>query len=232
VATEQSKVLVIQEWPTPKNLKELRGFLGLTGYYRRFVKHYGLISRPLSNLLRKGVPYVWSSVTETAFQQLKEALIKAPVLALPDFTKQFILETDASEVGFRAVLMQYNHPIAYLSKAVCNKNQALSTYEKECMALILAIDKWRPYLMHQEFVIRTDHRSLVHITDQRIATKIQQKAILKLMDLQYKVIYKQGATNQAADALSRCSHVSSISPISALYAEWMDRIKVGYQDDS
>lgn len=85
--------------------------------------------------------------------------------------------------------------------------------------------------MHQEFVIRTDHRSLVHITDQRIATKIQQKAVLKLMDLQYKITYKQGATNQAADALSRCSHVSSISPISALYAEWMDRIKVGYQDD-
>lgn len=88
------------------------------------------------------MPYVWSSVTKTAFQQLKEALVKAPVLAPPDFTKQFILETDASEVGFGAVLMQSNHPIAYLSKAVCHKNQALSTYEKECMALILAIDKW------------------------------------------------------------------------------------------
>lgn len=112
------------------------------------MKHYGLISRPLSNLLKKGVPYVWTLVTESTFQQLKEALIKAPMLALPDFTKQFVLETDASDVGFRAVLMQSNHPIAYLSKAICPKNQALSTYEKEYMAIMLAVDKWRPYLQN------------------------------------------------------------------------------------
>jgi hypothetical protein len=92
----------------------------------------------LSNLLKKGVPFVWTSVSETAFQQLKLALVQAPVLALPDFHKPFVLETDASDVGFGAVLMQDNHPIAYLSKAVCGKNQALSTYEKECLAIILA----------------------------------------------------------------------------------------------
>lgn len=190
VATEEAKIIAVKSWPRPKNLKELRGFSGLTSYYRRFVKHYGVISRPLSNLLKKGVPYIWNSETESAFQQLKVALTTASVLALPEFTKQFVIETDASDVGFGAVLMQSNHPIDYLSKAVSAKNQALSTYEKECMAIMLAVDKWRAYLQNQEFLIRTDHKSLAHITNQRVATKMQQKAILKMMDLKYKVIYK------------------------------------------
>jgi len=177
------------------------------------------------------VPFNWNSETEASFQQLKKALVTAPVLALPDFNKQFIVETDASEIGFGAVLMQSGHPIAYLSKAVCTKNQALSTYEKECMAIMLAVDKWRAYLQNQEFVIKTDHRSLAHITDQRVATKIQQKAILKMMDLQYRVIYKQGTANQAADALSRCPQHVSICAISALYPEWLEKVKMGYQDD-
>lgn len=228
MATKENKVLAVKNWPTPKNLKELRGFLGLTGYYRRFVRHYGLISRPLSDLLKKGVPFVWTSVTESAFQQLKSALISAPVLALPDFSKQFVLETDASDVGFGAVLMQSNHPIAYLSKAVCLKNLASSTYEKECMAIILVVEKWRAYLQNQEFVIKIDHRSLSHLADQRITSKIQQKALLKLMDLQYKIVYKQGSSNQAADALSRCPQVKTVCSISTLYPEWLDRVKVGY----
>lgn len=145
VSTEASKVQAVQ-WPQPSNLKELRGSLGLTGYYRKFIKNYGLLSRPLFDMLKKGVPFVWTLVTETAFQQLKFALLQAPVLAIPDFSKKFVLETDASDVGFGAMLMQEGHPVAYLSKAVCPKNQSLSTYEKECMAIILAVEKWRPYL--------------------------------------------------------------------------------------
>ena len=90
-----------------------------------------------------------------------------PVLAVPDFSKQFVLETDASDLGIGAVLMQDQHPVAYLSKALCPRNQALSMYEKECMAILLVIEKWRSYLQHQPFVIRTDHRSLQHLTEQR-----------------------------------------------------------------
>lgn len=153
------------------------------------------------------------------------------MLAIPDFSKPFVLETDASEVGFGAVLLQDSHPVAYLSKVVCPKNQALPTYEKECLAIILAVEKWRPYLQNAEFIIRTDHKSLLHLTEQRITSRIQQKALLKLMDLQFKIIYKQGALNQAADALSRCYSPQSIMAVSFANPDWLDRVKLGYSDD-
>jgi hypothetical protein len=197
-------------------------------YYMKFIKHYGLIGRPLSDLLNKNVPFIWTSQVETAFQQLKLALVQAPVLGLPDFTKPFVVETDASDLGFGAVLMQAGHPLAYLSKPVCHKNQAMSTYEKECMALIMVVDKWRPYLQNQEFIIKTDHKSLLHLSKQRVTTKLQQKALLKLMDLQYKITYKQGLTNQAVDALSRCHQPEIVAPISVCQPTWVDKVKEAY----
>jgi hypothetical protein len=98
----------------------------------------------------------------------------APVLALPNFSKGFVLETDASNVGIGAVLMQGGHPVAFLSQALCPQNQALSTYEKECLAIIFAVEKWRPYLQHQEFTILIDHQRLLHLIDQRLLTCMQQ----------------------------------------------------------
>lgn len=114
-----------------------------------------MLSRPLTKLLKKGTPFVWTPYTPEAFTVLKQALVQAPVLAIPNFEKQFTLETDASDTRFGAVLMQEGHLIAYLSKPVCAKNQGLSTYEKECMAIVMAVDKWRSYLQHQAFVIKT-----------------------------------------------------------------------------
>ena len=162
VSTEPSKVSAVQQWPVPTNLKELRGFLGLTGYYRKFIRHYGMISRPLTALLKKGTPFQWTTATHEAFSLLKQALTEAPVLAIPDFHQPFILETDASDTGLGAVLMQDGHPLAFLSKPLCPKNQALSTYEKECMAILMAVEKWRPYLQHKEFITKTDHKSLLY----------------------------------------------------------------------
>lgn len=115
VSTNPGKIQAVIDWPQPTNIKEIRGFLGLTGYYRRFIKHYSLISRPLTLLLRKGTPFVWSSVTQEAFDLLKQALVSAPILALPQFQKPFTLETDASDVGLGAILMQDSHPLAFLS---------------------------------------------------------------------------------------------------------------------
>jgi hypothetical protein len=196
VATDPAKVEAVRTWPVPRNLKDIRGFLGLTGYYRKFIKNYGIISRPLTDMLKKNNQYQWTPGAATAFHTLQEALIHAPVLAVPDFSKQFIVETDACGVGIGAVLMQHDHPIAYLSKALCPKNQALSTYEKECLAILLVIDKWRSYLQHQEFLIRTDQKSLLHLTEQRLTTGIQHKAFVKLMGLNYKIQYKRASLMQ------------------------------------
>lgn len=103
--------------------------------------------------------FLWTSTTEAAFQSLKRALITAPVLAMPDFSNQFINEIDASDLGIGAVLQQNGHPLAYVSKALAIKSQGLSTYEKECLAIQRAIDQWRPYLQHSEFLIRTDKKN-------------------------------------------------------------------------
>jgi len=113
----------------------------------------------LTQLLKKGTLFQWTPQTQEAFDLLKTALSTAPILSIPDFRKQFIIETDASDVGMGAVLMQEGHPISFLSKAFCPRNQALSTYEKECLALVMAVDKWRSYLHGQEFILRTDHRN-------------------------------------------------------------------------
>jgi hypothetical protein len=149
------------------------------------------------------VQYIWTSEAEASFQALKKAFISAPVLALPDFSKKFIVETHASGKGIGAVLMQDGHPLAFLSKALGPKQQAMSTYEKECLVILLAVKKWRSYLQHAEFYIKTDQRSLVNLTEQRLTTPWQHKALTKLLGLQFKIIYKKGVENRVADALSR-----------------------------
>jgi hypothetical protein len=114
-----------------------------------------------------------------------------------------VVETDACDVGIGAVLMQQDHPIAFVSKALGPRNRGLSIYEKEYLAILLAIEQWRPYLQFQEFLIRTDQKSLVNLSNQRLHTPWPQTALKKMMGLNYKIVYKKGSVNSAADALSR-----------------------------
>lgn len=233
VQTDHSKVQEVLNWETPTSLKKLRGFLGLAGYYRKFVKGFGVISKPLTNLLRKGVQFLWTEEAEAAFQALKQALVSAPVLALPNFQKPFTVETDASDTGIGAVLSQDNHPIAYISKALGPSTMGLSTYEKEYLAILMAVDHWRSYLQMGEFCILTDHNSLMHLSEQRLHTPWQHKAFTKLLGLTYKICYCKGAQNAAADALSRkfqddtdeLMHVSSCQP------SWLQEVEQGYHSD-
>jgi hypothetical protein len=233
VATDPAKIQSVESWPVPQNLKELRGFLGLTGYYRKFIKHYAIISQPLTHLLRKGVHFLWTGDTEVAFQTLKQALITAPVLALPDFTEQFIIETDACDVGIGAVLSQSGHPLAYVSRALGPRNKGLSVYEKEYLAILLAVQQWRPYLQAGEFIIRTDHKSLSHLADQQVHTEWQQKVLTKLMGLQYKILYKKGILNGAADALSRKPPDSSqLMTVTTVQPTWLAAVQASYDEDT
>ncbi|XP_074298103.1 uncharacterized protein LOC141628919 [Silene latifolia] len=202
VSTDPSKIKAMMEWPMPKNVKELRGFLGLTGYYRKFIKAYGIISKPLTNLLRKN-GFTWTEQATAAFKSLQAAMVKAPVLALPNFSEQFEVETDASGKGIGAVLSQKGHPIAFISKALSERHLALSTYEKELLAVIMAVEKWRPYLIGRHFTIKTDHFSLKYLLEQKITTPFQSKCLPKLLGLDYEVIYRKGKENTVADSLSR-----------------------------
>lgn len=164
VATDLAKIEAMLKWPIPTNVTELRGFLGLIGYYKKFIKHYGLMAKPLTTLLKKK-QFEWSATAPATFDKLKEAMVTAPVLAIPNFNQPFIVETDAFDSGVGAVLMQRDQPGAYMSKALGPTHQKLSIYEKEFLAFIMAVEKWRPYLQRQEFVIRTDHKSLSYLSE-------------------------------------------------------------------
>lgn len=148
-----------------------------------------------------------------AFETLKQAMTQAPVLALPDFKKAFTVETDASGIGIGAVLQQEGHPIAFLSKTLSPKHQALSTYDKEFLAVPMALDKWRGYLLDKHFKIKTDHFSLKYLLGQRLTTPFQVKWLPKLLGYDYEISYKSGSENVVADALSRVSSGAELNAI-------------------
>jgi hypothetical protein len=131
----------------------------MASYYRKFMSKFGIISKPLTNLLKKDTLFVWTKTTNQAFVALKTALVQALVLAILIFSKPFTIETDASGGGIGAVLQQDGHHIAYISRALGPMILGLSTYEKECMAILFAVEQWRSYLQHGEFMIRTDTRA-------------------------------------------------------------------------
>jgi len=230
VSTDPTKTAAMLKWPTPTSVTELRGFLGLTGYYRRFVQHYGLLARPLTQLLKKK-QFAWSPAAELAFTTLKQAMTQTPVLVLPNFDDPFVVETDACATGIGAVLMQHHRPVAFLSKALGPTHQHLSIYEKEFLALIMAIEKWRSYLQRQEFTILTDHKSLSYLTEQNLQSDLQRKAMTRLMGLQFKVVYRKGRENLAADALSRVGHLMALQAISATSPAWLQAVLNSYHTD-
>jgi transposase InsO family protein len=155
------------------------------------------------------------------------------VLALPDFDRPFALETDASGSGVGAVLLQDNHPLAFVSRPLGIKHMGLSVYEKEYLAVLLAVDHWRSYLQHAPFIIYTDHRSLSHLNEQKLKTPWQQKVFTKLLGLQYQVVYKKGSDNNAADALSRRPHPPpECAAITVSSPRWLTEIQQNYQQDS
>lgn len=146
VAVDQAKVRCIHEWPKPTTFKGLRGFLGLAGYYCRFVKNFGAIARPLIYLLNKN-GFKWTLAAEQVFARLKLALTSIPLIALPNFSKPFVLESDAYDGGIGVVLSQESHPIAYLSCILAPKHMAIHVYDKELMVIVYAMQQWRHYLM-------------------------------------------------------------------------------------
>lgn len=219
------------DWPVLANVKELRGFLGLTNYYRRFVKGYGMMARPLTELTKKNA-FHWSNSPENAFQLLKQALTTVSVLQLSDFTQPFVVECDASSEGVGAILLQHDHPIAYFSKGLSFSSRLKSTYDHELLALVLAFQKWKHYLLGHHFFVRTDHCSLKYLLSQRITTNEQQRLLMKLLPFDFTIVYKAGKDNLGANSLSRrplnAEFLALAIPVLMDFSNWQD----AFQEDT
>ncbi|CAM4327748.1 unnamed protein product, partial [Lepidochelys olivacea] len=207
---EPAKVEVIRDWPAPHTKKQVQAFIGMAGYYRRFVPHFSAIATPITELCKKGKPdkVVWTEQCQVAFRALKKALVSGPVLANPDFDKPFVVFTDASDTGLGAVLMQEDekgerHPIVYLSKKFLPREQHYAAIEKECLAMVWALKKLEPYLFGRHFTIYTDHSPLTWLQQMKGANAKLLRWSLLLQDYDMDVVHVKGSANLIADALSR-----------------------------
>ncbi|KAD6453982.1 hypothetical protein E3N88_08688 [Mikania micrantha] len=229
VSVDPAKIDSIQQWPTPATVKDIRSFLGLAGYYRRFIKNYATIASPLTDLLKKDM-FCWTPNTATAFTALKAALSTTPVLQLPDFNQPFTIETDASGIGVGAILSQNKHPVAFFSQKLCPRMQHASAYQREMFAITQAIAKWRQYLLGRKFVVITDQQSLRNLRDQVIQTPDQHKWLGKLLGYDFDVVYRPGKQNEAADALSRV-HAFTLFAVSTQELSFLKDLRTALQSD-
>ncbi|KAL9993804.1 putative nucleotidyltransferase, Ribonuclease H [Helianthus debilis subsp. tardiflorus] len=203
IHVDPSKVDSIRNWPAPRTPTEIRQFLGLAGYYRRFIKDFSKIAQPLTMLTQKGVTYRWGDSQETAFQYLKDRLCSAPILSLPEGTDDFVVYCDASIQGLGCVLMQRDKVIAYASRQLKIHERNYTTHDLELGAVVFALKIWRHYLYGTRCTIYTDHRSLEHILKQKDLNMRQRRWVELLNDYECAIKYHPGKANVVADALSR-----------------------------
>ena len=212
VAVDPSKVEAVLQWESPKSVTEVRSFVGLAGYYRRFIRGFSQIARPLTNLTKKDRPFVWTEQCEAAFQELKTLLTTAPVLVLPDSSQPFEVYTDASLMGLGCVLMQNGKVIAYASRQLRPHEVNYPTHDLELCAVVFALKIWRHYLFGAQFEVFSDHKSLKYLMDQKELNGRQRRWMELLSDYKFEIKYHPGKANVVADALSRKSaHVFAMS---------------------
>jgi len=156
---------------------------------------------------------------------------EVPTLGLPDFDKPFVLETDASASGVRVVLVQEGRSLAFLNKALAPRHLGLSIYEKELLAVLMVVDKWRHYLEGSKFVIKTDHESLKFLLQQKLLTQLQWKGMTKLMGLDYVIQYRKGKEYLAANALSRCYEAGHAAALMVVVPDWHREVVLSYETD-
>jgi hypothetical protein len=216
------------DWQPPKSAHQIRNFLGLAGYYRRFIPDFSRIAKPMTELLNKGVKFVWSEACDKAFQKLREHLTSAPILAQLDNSKPYEVYCDASGTGLRCVLMQENRVIAYASRALHPHEKNYPTYDLELAAVVHALKLWRHYLMGTRCNIFTDHKSLKYIFTQSDLNKRQRRWLELIKDYDIEVHYHPGKANVVVDALSRKAHCNCLSmePYSDTLCEDLRRVNL------
>lgn len=209
VSVDPSKIEAIQKWEQPKNASEVRSFLGLAGYYRRFIRDFSKIAVPLTSLTRKDIKFEWGEAQESAFQALKRSLTDAPVLALPEGSDDFVVYSDASKFGLGCVLMQRGKVIAYASRQLKDYEKSYPTHDLELAAVVFALKLWRHYLYGTKCQLFTDHKSLKYIFSQQTLNMRQQRAMELIKDYDCEILYHPGKANVVADALSRKVYAKS-----------------------
>jgi len=233
------KVQAIIDWPQPTSVKEIQQFLGLANFYRRFVKNFSLLARPLTELTRKNIEFGWKEEQEEAFKKLKEAFCSAPVLIIADPKKPFVVETDASNFAIGAVLSQHDeegrlHPCAFMSKGLKNAETRYDIYDKELLAIIMALKEWRCHLQGAEFPFKIycDHRNLKFPKSPEVLSDRQIRWLEFLSKFNYEIIYRKGVSNKKADILSRRPDyfVGSIA-LMLDNSKFFDQLKDAYKED-
>ncbi|KAI5649734.1 hypothetical protein M9H77_35739 [Catharanthus roseus] len=216
ISVDPAKVEAVTYWTQPKTPTEVRSFLGMAGYYRRFIQDFSRIAGPLTQLTRKAIKFEWTEKCERSFQELNNRLTSAPVLTLPDPNKEFSLYTDASGEGLGAVLMQDRKVVAYISRKLKDHERNYPTHDLELAAIVFALKKWRHYLYRAKYEIFTDHKSLKYLFSQKDLNMRQRRWMELLEEYRCPINYHPGKANVVADALSRKAKISSLSLTSTL----------------
>jgi hypothetical protein len=211
ISVDPEKVQEVMNCKPPTTARQIRSFLGLVEYYRRFIPDFSIIAKPMTELLKKGVKYEWSQKCEDAFHTLRQHLTTAPVLAQPDNTKYFDVYCDASGTGLGCVLMQDNRVIAYASRALRPHEQNYPTHDLELAAVVHALKIWRHYLMGAHCNIYTDHKSLKYIFTQVDLNMRQRRWLELIKEYDLEVHYHPGKANVVADALSRKAQCNCVT---------------------
>ncbi|GJZ08687.1 putative reverse transcriptase domain-containing protein [Tanacetum coccineum] len=220
---DPAKIEAVKNWASPITPTEIRQFLGLAGYYRRFIKDFSNIAKSLIELTQKNKKYIWGEDQESAFQLLKQKLCEALILALPERNNNFVAYCDASHQGLGAVLMQKEKVIAYASQQLKPNEENYTTHDLELGAVVFALKIWRHYLYGTKCTMFTNHKSLQHILDQKELNMRQRRWLELLADYDCEIRYHPGKANVIADALSRKEQIKPLRDLKKLY--WWPNMK-------
>ncbi|TYK30801.1 pol protein [Cucumis melo var. makuwa] len=211
VFVDPAKIEAVTSWPRPSTVSEIRSFLSLTGYYRRFVEDFSRITSPLTQLTRKGTPFVWNPACESSFQELKKKLVSTPVLTMPDGSVGFVIYSDTSKRRLGCVLMQQGKVVSYASRQLKSHEQNYPTHDLKLAAVVFALKIWRHYLYGKKIQIFTDYKSLKYFFTQKKLNMRQWRWLELVKDYDSEILYHPGKANVVADSLSRkVAHLAAL----------------------
>jgi hypothetical protein len=224
ITMDPSKMKEVLDWKPPTSMSEVRSFLGLAGYYRRFILNFSKIAKPITELLKKGNKYVWSDACDAAFKVLKKLLTTSPMLTQPDTTKSFNVYCDASGTGLGGILMQEGRVISYSLRQLRCHEEHYPTHDLELAAVVMALRTWRHYLLGNVVHIYTDHKSLKYILTQTDLNMRQRRWLELIKDYELEVHYHPGKANGVADALSCKAHYNYLPAVRLTREEFSTQV--------